>query len=520
MCADRRTLYDAPPARQAAVSPRLAVALAAVGAALLAAAYGPTVAWLVDRWRIDPYYSHGPLIPLVSLALFWRARKRLKLSPAGGRFWPAMVLAAAALHLLGIRLQIECLSSASLPILLAGVALGLGGSTLLRETAFPLAYLVFAIPLPVVLIKQVSFPLQLFSSACAGSALRVVGAPAERVGVHLRFPDFTLTIADACSGLRSLVTVLALGALVAHALRASATRKLLVVAIGVLVALAANVFRIVVTAFIGLGFGGGAASAFFEGFSGIFFFAVVALGLLAAAHALSRPPLASDGEPSAPPVPLAAPPPQRRAGFAESASPAITLLVLVAALAGASAALRRGARAAPSARLAGWTPTLTGWDVREAGGPASQGGDAVATLRLARGAGRQAALFVRCSTADRFIHAPEMCSAAAGWEAVEHWTRDVPLEDGTRLPVNGMVLARGGERALLVYWLLVDGAAAAGPFDLVAKSLAARLIRGSSESMYVELSAGLPAGSDASMTEALLGLAGPVQQSLAASVRR
>src|SRR6185369_4450476 len=178
-------------------------------ALLLALVYWRNIHWMWGRWQTDPFYSHGPLVPVVSAFLLWRSRDRLRLAPAISLPAIAILVVAAVLHLLGVRLMFEFLSSVSLILILAAAARLAGGAALLRTTAFPLAYLLFAIPLPMILLQQISLPLQLFSSACAAGVLQGLGCDVARQGVLLAFPKFTLAVADACSGLRSLLTVLA-----------------------------------------------------------------------------------------------------------------------------------------------------------------------------------------------------------------------------------------------------------------------------------------------------------------------
>src|SRR5687767_6632750 len=123
------------------------IASALAFAALLGASYAPTLVWLWGRWWTDPFYSHGPLVPVVTVLLLWARRDRLRLQPAVTPLAIGVLAGAAVLHLLGVRLMFECLSSLSLLASLAALVLLAGGRPLWRETAFPLLYLLFAIPL-------------------------------------------------------------------------------------------------------------------------------------------------------------------------------------------------------------------------------------------------------------------------------------------------------------------------------------------------------------------------------------
>src|SRR6185436_10191618 len=97
-----------------------------------------TLHWMAGRWQTDPFYSHGPLVPIVSAFLLWRGRDRLRLDPAISIPGIALLVGGAALHLLGVRLMFELLSAVSLLVLLAAVAHLSGGPALLRAVSFPL----------------------------------------------------------------------------------------------------------------------------------------------------------------------------------------------------------------------------------------------------------------------------------------------------------------------------------------------------------------------------------------------
>src|SRR6185295_19365517 len=247
---------DSRPAPTPAV-PRAGIAVIfGIAALVIAAAYGTTLDWLWGRWGTDPFYSHGPLIPLVSAGLLWSRRRELRLQPSGPLPALALLAAAAVLHLLGVRLLFEFLSAVSIVLVLAALTLLAGGVPLLRRLWFPLLYLLFAIPLPRMILEKVSVPLQLFSSAAAEAVFSAVGAPVTRQGVLLIFPTFTLAVADACSGLRSLITVLAISTLAAWLVPASRRRKAALIAIGSAAALIGNIARISLAGFIGIAFDG------------------------------------------------------------------------------------------------------------------------------------------------------------------------------------------------------------------------------------------------------------------------
>jgi exosortase len=459
----------------------LLTAFAGALVALLVPVYSATLHWLYGRWQTDPFYSHGPLVPIVSAFLLWRSRDRLKLDPALSLPGVALLVGAAILHLLGVRLMFEFLSAVSILLVLAAVALLAGGPALLRVSAFPLLYLLFAIPLPMILLQQISLPLQLFSSVCAAGVLRSVGGEVVRHGVLLTFPKFTLAVADACSGLRSLLTVLAISTLAAHLSTASLGRKAALVAVSSVAALLVNILRILLAGLIGLAFDGETACLLFERYSGYFFFALVVLST-AVLFKLLNPPAT---EPPAPAPAPAEPLPARRLATAVI----LPLIALAVPLFAAATALRTSRASASPVRLADWQPEIPGWKALEVQPRAAFPGEEQVTGLLRDERGRTVRFNVLHSVSGRYLHSPEACSSAAGW-IPERQTIDPGL------PAHVWVLRRGSERACVIFWFDLAGRPRAGSLDQHAGALAQRLWRGSMDSAYGEISLPLPPGSD------------------------
>jgi len=466
---------DSPPRRL------LLIAFAGSLVALLVPVYFATLHWLYGRWQTDPFYSHGPLVPVVSAFLLRRSRDRLKLDPALSIPGVALLVGAAILHLLGVRLMFEFLSAGSILLVLAAVALLAGGPAMLRATAFPIVYLLFAIPLPMILLQQVSLPLQLFSSVCAGGVLRSVGGDVVRHGVLLTFPKFTLAVADACSGLRSLLTVLAISTLAAHLSTASIGRKAALIAVSSVAALLVNILRILLAGLIGLAFDGETACLLFERYSGYFFFALVVLST-AVVFKLLNPP--APEPPPAPPVPAEPLPARRLAGAV-----LLPLIALVVPLFAAATALKTSRGSASPVRLADWQPEIAGWTALEVQPRAAFPGEEQVTGLLRDERGRTVRFNVLHSVSGRYLHSPEACSSAAGW------IPELQIIEA-RLPVQLWVLRRGAERVGVAFWFNIGGQPRSGSLDQHLGALAQRLWRGSMDSAYGEVSIPLPSGSD------------------------
>ena len=449
--------------------------------ALLLPVYWPTLVWLFGRWQTDPFYSHGPLVPIVSAFLLWRSRDRLQPEPAHSMPGIALLIGAAILHLLGVRLMFEFLSAVSLLVIFAAVALLAGGVPLLRAVAFPLSYLLFAIPLPMILLQQISLPLQLFSSACASGVLRGLGCEVGRNGVLLVFPKFTLAVADACSGLRSLLTVLAISTLAAHLSTASLARKAALVAVSSLAALLVNILRILLAGLIGVAFDGETACLLFERYSGYFFFALVVLSTAGIFKLLNPPAPAAPAPAAVPAEPL----PARRL----ATSVLLPLIAVLLPVFGAAIALKTSRATASPDRLASWQPEIAGWTAHEVQPRAAFPGEEQVTGLLRDGRGRTVRFNVLHSVSGRYLHSPEACSTAAGW-IPERQTVD------SRLPAHVWILRRGAERACVIFWFDLAGRPRAGSIDQHVGALAQRLWRGSMDSAYGEIAFPLPIGSD------------------------
>lgn len=233
---------------------------------LLAWIYAPAVWWMVDRWWAkDSYYGHGPLIPLVSLALLWWRRKELAaLSPAPSRWGWAWVVLGLALQTVSALARIYFASALSFFFLLVGLILLWGGRPLLKGVWFPVAFLLFMVPLPLEAVAQIAFALKLVAANLSARILAVLGIPVVQQGSTLYLSHVTVMVEDICSGLRSLISLVALGVLCAYTMRSTWVRRLLLLAAAVPIAVGANIFRITVLCAVGELYGGQVITGLFH----------------------------------------------------------------------------------------------------------------------------------------------------------------------------------------------------------------------------------------------------------------
>ena len=177
-------------------------------AALLLVCYAPVLQRLVRQWIDDQDMGHGFFVPIVAGYIIWLKRQELLSESPSPTWWGLLVVAWGALQLLVATLGAELfLARTAFVISLIGVVLTLAGFRILRKVAFPLFLLFFMVPIPAILYNQVTFPLQLFASQVADWALSVLGIPVLREGNILELASQRLNVVEACSGIRSLLSL-------------------------------------------------------------------------------------------------------------------------------------------------------------------------------------------------------------------------------------------------------------------------------------------------------------------------
>lgn len=256
---------------------------------LVVGLYHEVFARLVAQWYEDPDYSHGFLVPLVSAYLVWERRgilARVGVTPSA---WGIGVLAVGLLMLLLGSLGAELyLQRSSFLIVISGLVLLLLGHAFLRTVAFPIAFLFFMIPLPTIVMNELAFPLQLFAAKTAAFCLFNFGIPMLREGNLIVLSGTTLEVAEACSGLRSLQALLALGVFYAYFSQPVMWKRWVLVILSIPIAIIANAFRVTGTGVLAHNWGPEAAEGFYHTFSGWLIFVLAFVLLLLCDAILSR----------------------------------------------------------------------------------------------------------------------------------------------------------------------------------------------------------------------------------------
>ncbi len=261
------------------------------GFLLLAAGvlYGGHLREMAGDWAIDPNYSHGYLVPFIAAYFLWQRREKV-LEAESRPAWSGLLVLAAGLgmFILGDLAAEYFTMRLSFLVVLGGLVLVLTGWEVLRLVLFPLGYLIFMIPLPYTLYDSIAFPLKLFAAKAATAILQTIWIPIHREGNILIFENTTLEVADACSGIRSLVSLLALGVAMAAMFQRTTPRRIALVAAAVPIALVVNVLRIVITGLLTHYVGPEAALGFFHEFEGMIVFAVALVLLFGTNLVLDR----------------------------------------------------------------------------------------------------------------------------------------------------------------------------------------------------------------------------------------
>jgi exosortase len=251
--------------------------------------YHEVIAKLVANWRDDGNYSHGFLIVPIALYLAWERRHRFLAAthrPAASGL--VVVVGSILVLLTGILGSELFLTRISILGTLTGAVLFLFGWQRLRVLAFPLAFLLLMIPLPAIVFNQIAFPLQLLASRVGTTAIQACAVPVLREGNVIILANTSLEVADACSGIRSLIALLTLGIVYGYFADPRPWMRVVIALATIPIAIAANAARVAGTGVLAHYYGPQAAEGFFHTFSGWLVFVAAFLMLFVLVRALAR----------------------------------------------------------------------------------------------------------------------------------------------------------------------------------------------------------------------------------------
>jgi exosortase len=252
---------------------------------LLLVCYAPLLAGLARQWSTDQDMSHGFFVLPVVGYLVWRRRAGLFAVRPVPNWWGfAIAVWGAAQMLLGTLAAQVFIERTAFLVSLTGAVLFLGGTRALKILAFPLLLLLFLFPIPAMLYAKVTLPLQIFASATAETVLNWMGIPILRDGNILELPHQRLSVVEACSGIRSLLSLAFLALIYAYFFDKRVAMRWVLLGATLPIAIAANAARVTLTGALSE-YNAELAHGAFHLLEGWVLF-VVALGLLVTVHQL------------------------------------------------------------------------------------------------------------------------------------------------------------------------------------------------------------------------------------------
>lgn len=250
--------------------------------------YRSTLVHLATQWWQDPNFSHGFFVPLFSLCVLWHTRSRFAQMTPRPAWAGLLILSFAMLLLIVGQMGAELfLARFSLLLVVAGLIVLFLGWNFFRAALFPWIFLFLMIPIPAILYNQITFPLQLLASRLAAAALALVGIPVLREGNVITLPSMALEVAEACSGIRSLMSLITLAIIYGFVTEKRLAIRYLLAVAAVPVAVMANSVRIIGTGILVQYWNADAAQGYFHASWGWMIF-VISMLMLYAFHELMR----------------------------------------------------------------------------------------------------------------------------------------------------------------------------------------------------------------------------------------
>jgi len=218
------------------------IALVVAGVVFL---YYPLAGYLIEKWDSLPEFSHGYLIPLISAYLVWRHKDELARAPRAPSIAGVWIAGASlALLLLANLGAVKTVACYSLITLLVGIVLAIWGKHVLRLVLFPILFLVFMVPVFTFILTPITFGMKIVAAKLSMGIVSMMGVPAYRDGAVIFLPSGAVEVADACSGIRSLFALLALGAVYAYMFPGKTWERVLLFLAGIPIAIIANWVRV------------------------------------------------------------------------------------------------------------------------------------------------------------------------------------------------------------------------------------------------------------------------------------
>jgi len=434
-------------------------------AGLLLWLYIPILAHLVAQWWNDPNFSHGFFVPLFSAYVIWQDRLRLARLTLRPSWWGLGLVGFGLCVLIIGQLGADIfLPRLSLLIVLAGLIVLFLGWNLFRALLFPWAFLFLMIPIPAIIFNHITFPLQLLASKLASGLLAWMGVPVLREGNVIKLATIDLEVAEACSGIRSLMSLATLALIYGYLVERKVAVRILLLVSSVPIAVAANSLRVVVTGLLVQRWDPEKVEGFFHEFQGWLVF-VASLVMLYLLHRIIRmvwPEESAESYQSRHATDHAGSDPQERGATKSFGAPRFALTAVLLAIAAILLQTRGHAEAIPQRKpLSSFPAQLENWDSTDV--PLDQEtldvlghGDFLERIYEARNAGLPwIDLFLAYFPSQRAgetPHSPQNCLPGSGWNPDENVRVTLSLPGHAPFPANRYVISKAGERRLVLYW--------------------------------------------------------------------
>jgi exosortase D (VPLPA-CTERM-specific) len=439
---------------------------------LLGLLYGSILVRLFLQWVGDPNFEHGIFVPLFALYILWQDRKKLQAIPPAPSWsgFPLIVLSMLLL-VLGVLGAENFSSRVSLLVLLAGLIILFRGWKFFKAVLFPWAFLILMIPIPDLILQHITFPLQLLATKLATGLLDFVNVPVLRQGNWINLAALPLEVAEACSGIRSLLTLVTLSIIYGYLLESRVWVRIVLVCSAIPIAVAANGFRIFGTGLLVQYWDPEKGEGFYHIFSGWLIF-VVALIMFFAVHRVIT--LVSKPHSVAPADPMQRTArPSREIPVQNGAVRFGIVAVLLLTTAVALQAHPNGEYFPQRASLSSLPLEIDGWKgiddpldekTRKILGPGEfLVRDYQDTSQLQPPINLYIAYFPSQRAGDT-IHSPSHCLPGAGWVPISREVVPLAGPDGSSFPVNRYVVSKSGDRQLVLYWFRAHGRAVASEY--------------------------------------------------------